>query len=765
SSQECSKVNVNNCNDCITSGAFCTWCKALNFTKPGEPGSARCDTKAKLEERGCKTSDIINPQGYDAAEKNVPLQGGSSPVQLKPQAVRLELRPNQPHTFPLTFKRAEGYPVDLYYLMDLSYSMKDDLNNVKTLGKQILLALKKITSNARIGFGSFVDKTVLPYTNTNPEKLQKPCPVEETQCQAAFGFKHVLSLTNNENMFNTEVSKQYISGNLDPPEGGLDAIMQAAVCEREIGWGNNTRLLVYTTDDGFHMAGDGKLGAILKPNDGECHLIGNQYSKSNELDYPSVGQLAQTLSEKNIQPIFAVTENTKQVYEDLTKMIPKSAVGVLSSDSSNVVTLIQHAYDSLSSTVIVGHNQLPEGVTVTYTSICGDERPTTGSQGRCSNVKINQEITFNVTVTAGNCMGEQSFEIRPLGFTETMVVKISTRCQCECDENPDSHKDYCTNAGNVMCGICSCNAGYVGQKCECKVGQKTERDLTLACRKDNGTICSGLGDCVCGVCSCHASEDGRKIYGKYCECDDMNCELHRGKVCGGNGKCDCGKCICNEGFQGSACQCSVSTEGCRNSRGAVCSGRGNCECNVCQCQSGYQLPFCEECPACLSPCPTYAHCIECLGFGTGPFEKNCSDSCKNINHTIKDDLGSAKVCKEKDKDNCWMIFRMTELDGQQQYAAEIRKERECPEPPSIAAIVGGTVAGVALIGFVLLLIWKLITSLKDLKEFRKFEKEKQKSKWSNVSFFFKVIKYLKNILYYFSAFSPSISICHGNIVL
>ncbi|XP_066544624.1 integrin beta-2-like [Amia ocellicauda] len=589
-----------------------------NFLNPGEPGSARCDTKAKLEERGCKTSDIINPQGFDAAENNVPLQGGSSPIQLKPQTVQLELRPNQPHIFPVTFKRAEGYPVDLYSLMDLSYSMKDDLNNVKTLGKQILLALKKITPNAAIGFGSFVDKTVLPYTNTNPEKLQKPCPVEETQCQAAFGFKHVLSLTNNENMFNTEVSKQYISGNLDPPEGGLDAIMQAAVCEREIGWGNNTRLLVYTTDDGFHMAGDGKLGAILKPNDGECHLIGNQYSKSNELDYPSVGQLAKKSSENNIQPIFA--------------------------------------------------------------------------------------ITFNVTVTAGNCMGEQSFEIRPLGFTETMVVKISTRCQCECDENPDSHKDYCTDAGNVMCGICSCNAGYVGQKCECKVGQKTERDLTLACRKDNGTICSGLGDCVCGVCSCHASEDGRKIYGKYCECDDMNCELNRGKVCGGNGKCDCGKCICNEGFQGSACQCSVSTEGCRNSRGAVCSGRGNCECNVCQCQSGYQLPFCEECPACLSPCPTYAHCIECLGFGTGPFDNNCSETCQKISYTIKDDLGSVKVCKEKDKDNCWMIFRMTELDGQQQYAAEIRKERECYEAPSSAVIAGATSGVLLLTGLLALLL-------------------------------------------------------------
>lgn len=56
-----------------------------------------------------------------------------------------------PHEFQLYFKRAEGYPIDLYYLMDLSYSMKDDLENVKNLGNDLLKELNKITGNARIG--------------------------------------------------------------------------------------------------------------------------------------------------------------------------------------------------------------------------------------------------------------------------------------------------------------------------------------------------------------------------------------------------------------------------------------------------------------------------------------------------------------------------------------------------------------------------------------------------------------------------------------
>lgn len=51
-----------------------------------------------------------------------------------------------------------------------------------------------------------------------------------------------------------------VSGNLDAPEGGFDAIMQAVVCGDKIGWrAQARRLLVFSTDAGFHYAGDGKV--------------------------------------------------------------------------------------------------------------------------------------------------------------------------------------------------------------------------------------------------------------------------------------------------------------------------------------------------------------------------------------------------------------------------------------------------------------------------------------------------------------------------
>ncbi|XP_007544950.1 integrin beta-2-like [Poecilia formosa] len=455
----CSKSAITSCKDCITSGPFCSWCKELNFTKGGEQEAARCETRAKLMARGCKREEIISPQNTEEIKQQDPLSkssGSTEPVQMTPQKIDLKLRPGLPHKFKVSFKRAEGYPVDLYYLMDLSYSMKDDLANVKRLGGNLFDALNKITKDAKIGFGAFVDKTVLPYTNTNEEKLKKPCDESEAQCQAAFGYRHVLSMTPSRDVFRQKVAEQYISGNLDSPEGSLDAMMQAAVCGDKIGWRNSsTRLIVLATDAGFHMAGDGKLAGILEPNDELCHMTGNLYEKSNDMDYPSVGQLAMQLEKNNIQPIFAVTENVNNVYKELTKMIPKSVVGVLSSDSNNVVQLIESAYNNLTSKVTVTHDILPDNVRVEYLALCEHRINEGPNKGVCDQVQAEKEISFEVTVTVDKCMEEEkSFTISPLGIKDKLTVTISTNCECQCNDPEGSNHIHCNSTGSITCGIC-----------------------------------------------------------------------------------------------------------------------------------------------------------------------------------------------------------------------------------------------------------------------------------------------------------------------
>lgn len=69
----------------------------------------------------------------------------------------------------------------------------------------------------------------MPYISTTPAKLLNPCTGDQN-CTSPFSYKNVLKLTSNGQQFNTLVGQQQISGNLDSPEGGFDAIMQVAVC-------------------------------------------------------------------------------------------------------------------------------------------------------------------------------------------------------------------------------------------------------------------------------------------------------------------------------------------------------------------------------------------------------------------------------------------------------------------------------------------------------------------------------------------------------
>ena len=53
---------------------------------------------------------------------------------MRPQHVRLSMRVNKAYDMDFYYAQAEDYPVDLYYLMDLSKSMEDDKEKLSALG-------------------------------------------------------------------------------------------------------------------------------------------------------------------------------------------------------------------------------------------------------------------------------------------------------------------------------------------------------------------------------------------------------------------------------------------------------------------------------------------------------------------------------------------------------------------------------------------------------------------------------------------------------
>lgn len=78
-------------------------------------------------------------------------------------------------TFQVKVQHTEHYPVDLYYLMDLSASMVDDLQKIRDLGSTLSKEMANLTNKFRMGFGSFVEKPTLPFIKITEEELANPC--------------------------------------------------------------------------------------------------------------------------------------------------------------------------------------------------------------------------------------------------------------------------------------------------------------------------------------------------------------------------------------------------------------------------------------------------------------------------------------------------------------------------------------------------------------------------------------------------------------
>ena len=133
---------------------------------------------------------------------------GEKFVQITPQRIRLKLRPGVDFQFTLQVAQAKQYPVDLYYLMDLSNSMSDDKDTIVKMGEELIKAVKNVTSDFQIGFGSFVDKEVMPFISLVP---RDNCQLD-SGCPAPYSFQHQMSLSSNSAEFQNKVAAANISG-------------------------------------------------------------------------------------------------------------------------------------------------------------------------------------------------------------------------------------------------------------------------------------------------------------------------------------------------------------------------------------------------------------------------------------------------------------------------------------------------------------------------------------------------------------------------
>ncbi|XP_046467651.1 integrin beta-PS-like [Neodiprion pinetum] len=757
------------CAACIRTPQ-CVWCADIRPIKSEDaveniPEQPRCTHRKFNSESWCRIDLVVDKNETLVLNDDPFSSQQNNQTQVKPQHVKISLRRQEELRINISYQQANDYPVDLYFLMDLSASMEPYRNNLAKLGAKVVEAMGKLTSNFHLGFGSFIDKVVLPMTNTEREWLLKMCKLKDgTPCALPYEFKHQMKLGTDVSLFTTKVEKAEISANLDVPEGGLDGLMQAIVCQHDIGWRKNARrLLVYSSDATYHIAGDGKLAGIVEPNDETCHLDEKgAYTHAEILDYPSITQINKQIQKNSINVIFDVTKAVSENYRDLSLRINGSSVGLLDSKSDNktVVDIILSQYETLTNSITMTSSH-PEFIEVKFFSRCMNQSAPLSETNECGGIRVNKSVQFEISIKAIECPERpedwhQIIEIKPQGVDERLTIEVDLICDCPCSK-PDNgyfkaNAPECHGQGNLACGICECNKYFQGKDCYCpRNGPEVTEISSTGCVPANATKaepCSGKnrGKCVCGKCECLAGpKQGDKYMGKFCECDNFSCPRSNLKVCGGpsRGTCYCGKCKCKPGWNGDSCECSTSNTCINPVSEKVCSGFGECKCGICECDTtkGRTGQYCQDCPTCSNQyCETLKDCVECYVHKTGlaVVGDGCdSTQCGNVEvsekvETIDEPEADSKYkkCVVPDDNGCTFAFKYEVggyQRGDQRFDTVIaEKKKKCSALPLFSPLT--TAAGVILLtlflGLLGLLAWKAVTMFHDHREYVKFEKER-----------------------------------------
>merc|ERR1711971_272547 len=135
--------------------------------------------------------------------------------------------------------------------------------------------MEAITNNFRLGFGTFVDKDVFPYSPWTDQMLRDRCKSVGQKCaDRPHVYKHWLDFEESNDGFSDTMEKVMSDTSLsyDDPESGLEALVQALECDDILKWRDVSRkIVVYSTNSFFHLSGSGKFGGATKQSDLSCY--------------------------------------------------------------------------------------------------------------------------------------------------------------------------------------------------------------------------------------------------------------------------------------------------------------------------------------------------------------------------------------------------------------------------------------------------------------------------------------------------------------
>ena len=343
-----------------------------------------------------QTGGISGLKWQDLNGNGVRDTGNASSLEETDEGIAINLAPGDDVTFsidvtvPLEFS---GLPLDLVLLQDVSGSFEDDVAKVKNLIPDLAAAVQRIQPDTQFGLSSFVDKPIEPFGIPDEHYI----------------YQTDLALTTDTNALREAIDDLQLVGFGDGPEGQLEALMQVALRQEEVGYREDSRrVVILTTDASYHVAGDGAEAFIFPKNNGDAVLDGTPAGTGE--DYPEIDQVRSALIDGGIVPIFAVTRDNIGTYEALVEELGFGLVSELKLNSSNLIPVITEG--------IV--EAFEDVVTVVDGDDFGYVKSVTPSVHE--NVRPGDTVSFEVTIgTDETTIVPDELVLRTLGFQDTLV--------------------------------------------------------------------------------------------------------------------------------------------------------------------------------------------------------------------------------------------------------------------------------------------------------------------------------------------------------
>merc|ERR1711976_1136009 len=231
----------------------------------------------KKDAPGCTTTRADPETRQSEPPKSDELGSDANGQKITPQSTTIKVIPGKPAEIDFIAHLGD-LPVDIYFLFDYSSSMKKGLNDLKRSIKQIVKKVQDWTSDAAFGMGGYLDKPIPPfaYDPKGPEKfknvvspkqferMNKQFDEKKDEIRKVLAYEHYSNISTDETKlteFLDNFNEDNLGENEDDPESNFDALAQAMVCDKIVGWRGNgiRRVIIMIGDQEPKIAMDGMI--------------------------------------------------------------------------------------------------------------------------------------------------------------------------------------------------------------------------------------------------------------------------------------------------------------------------------------------------------------------------------------------------------------------------------------------------------------------------------------------------------------------------